>query len=93
MTKQYSIARARDNLARVVHEAERGDRIELTRRGKPVAVVLSATDYGRLTRKSPSFLQALHKFRERSKLEELDIDPDEIWGGLRDRSPGREVVF
>lgn len=93
MTKQYSIAKARDNLARVVHEVERGRRVELTRRGKPVAVLVSAAEYGRLAGTPPSFLQALHEFRERMKLAELDIDPEAIWGGLRDRSPGREVAF
>ncbi|MEW6569314.1 MAG: type II toxin-antitoxin system prevent-host-death family antitoxin, partial [Chloroflexota bacterium] len=41
MTKRYSIAEARQNLAAVVHELERRARIELTRRGKPVAVMLS----------------------------------------------------
>ena len=37
MSKQYSIAEARDNFPRVVHEAETGEAVELTRRGKPVA--------------------------------------------------------
>jgi prevent-host-death family protein len=41
MSKRYSIAEARNNLASIVHELEVIDNIELTRRGKSVAVLLS----------------------------------------------------
>jgi hypothetical protein len=32
-TKQYSIAKARDQLTQIVHSVERGSKVELTRRG------------------------------------------------------------
>lgn len=38
MVKKYSITEARDNFTSVIHEAEKGTQVELTRRGKPVAV-------------------------------------------------------
>ena len=41
MPKSFSIAEARHNLAAVVHELDRKPRIQFTRRGKPVAVLLS----------------------------------------------------
>ena len=41
MAKRYSIAEARSNLSSIVDQAEAGQEIELTRRGKPVAVVVS----------------------------------------------------
>ena len=41
MSKSYSIAKARDQLAELVHRAEKGAAVELTRHGKPVAVILS----------------------------------------------------
>jgi prevent-host-death family protein len=41
MSKRYSIAEARNHLPAIVHDAERGKPIHLTRRGKPVAVLLS----------------------------------------------------
>ena len=44
MTKRYSIAEARQNLAAVVHELERRSRVELTRRGKPVVAVVPMED-------------------------------------------------
>jgi prevent-host-death family protein len=90
--KRYSIADARDHLARLVHEAERGTRVELTRRGRPVAVVLSLPAYERLTngqRERPDFWSAYERWRESVDLAELDITPD-VFPAPRDRSPGRE---
>lgn len=40
MVKRYSIAEAQDRLPNLVHEAEGGTRVELTRDGKPVAMIL-----------------------------------------------------
>ena len=48
MAKEFSIAVAKDNLSEVVREAERTGAVRLTRRGKPVAVVLSEKEYHRL---------------------------------------------
>ncbi|MBI4603196.1 MAG: type II toxin-antitoxin system Phd/YefM family antitoxin [Planctomycetes bacterium] len=93
MTKQYSIAEAKDRLPSLVHQVESGVTVELTRRGKPVAVVMSKGDYSRLRRASSGLWKAFEAFRKKVALEGLDIDPDAIWGGIRDRSPGRDVVL
>src|SRR5262245_14977416 len=42
VSKSYSVASARAKLAAIVDEVESGKDIELTRRGKKVAVVMSA---------------------------------------------------
>ena len=76
MTKRYSIADARNQLARLVHAAEDGSVIELTRRGRPVAVVLSLEAYTRLTTKRPSLWATIETFRSESEL--LD-DVDELF--------------
>lgn len=91
MSSHYSIADARNRLPRLVHEAEEGEAVHLTRRGKPVAVVMSVAAYERLMRRG-SFLQALNDFRERLEVASLGIDPDEV-AGTRDRTPGREVAL
>lgn len=91
MSRQYSIAQARDHLPGLVHDAEKGSRVELTRRGKPVAVLISVAEYERLTQGHPDFWQRLKAFREKNDLEELDVE--EIFAGVRDRSPGREVKW
>lgn len=92
MPKQYSIAQARDHLPGIVHEVERGAAVELTRRGRPVAVILSRQEYERLTGKEVGFGEALEAFRRKHDIAALDITPD-IFPGPRDRSPGREFEW
>jgi len=100
MPKQYSIAKARDHFTSLVRIVERGSAVELTRRGKPVAVMLSIQEYKRLSTGQASFWEAYSSFwetyssfwetystfREQVNLEELGIEPD-TFAGLRDRSP------
>jgi len=90
MVKKYSIAEARDNFTSVVHEAEKGTQVELTRRGKPVAVLIGTGEFERMAKKAPDFWEAYEKFRREHNLVEADIDPDEVFGDLRDPSPGRD---
>jgi prevent-host-death family protein len=51
VTKTFSISEAKDQLPRIVHEAEAGGAVALTRRGKPVAILLSKAEYDRLQRR------------------------------------------
>lgn len=88
--KQYSIAEARDHLPGIVHEVESDGAVELTRCGKPVAVILSVPEYCRLkgTPTQPpktGFWEALEKWRSETDLEELWAEGDPF-EGLRDRS-------
>ncbi|MGI0494054.1 type II toxin-antitoxin system Phd/YefM family antitoxin [Alkalinema pantanalense CENA528] len=88
---QYSIAQARDPLAQWVQPVEAGQPIELTRRGKRVAVVLAEDTDDRGVEQKGTFGQALGAFRERLAIADLDIAPDEVFHEVRDRSVGREV--
>ena len=54
MDDTYSIAEAKNNLSGLVHEAEKGHPVRLTRRGKPVAVLMSTEHYDRLRAKKKS---------------------------------------
>jgi prevent-host-death family protein len=85
--KRYTIAQARDQLARLVHEVEADGPVEITRRGKPVAVLVSVTDY------SPAmehgFWDALVAFRANTDLEALDFDPQQFLKGIRTEDRGR----
>lgn len=89
--KNASIAEARNSLARLVHEAESGHAVEITRRGKPVAVLLSLAEYRRLIGKGGSLWEAIVAFREAHQLESAGIDPDEVFSvdrrDDRDREP------
>ena len=48
MGDTYSIAEAKNNLSSLVHEAETGRAVPITRRGKSVARLISEADYQRL---------------------------------------------
>jgi prevent-host-death family protein len=91
MAKQQSIAEARHNLPSLVREAESGRAVELTRRGEPVAVLIGRRQYERLTSRYRSFSEAYDHFRRDIDLEELALDPDELFSGARDEIRGREV--
>jgi prevent-host-death family protein len=90
--KSYSVAEARQNLARLIRSAERGKAIGITRRGEPVAVLLSASEYLALTEERPAFADALASVRERFGVAALGIGDGEF-AGLRDETPGREVAL
>ena len=55
--KRVTIAEAKQTLPALVHEAERQGEIELTRRGKPVAYLLSAERHARIPRRG--FVESL----------------------------------
>lgn len=90
MRKQYSIAAAKDNLPGIVHEVEQNGPVEFTRRGKPVAVLLSMEEYERLEPRKRDFGAALMRWREKIEREGIDI-PLDTFEGIRDKSPGRDV--
>ena len=92
MSRSYSIAEARDNFAAIVRDVERDSAIELTRRGEPVAVLLSIEEYRRLLAGRKNFWEAYSEFRDEVDLRRLNIEP-EIFEDLRDVSPGRETSW
>lgn len=84
---EYSVAEARDKLARLVHEAEHGRPVRITRRGKPVAVLISQADYLRVHGRSRTGLgHAILAWR--AKYDGIDLSDREI-ADWQDRSTGR----
>jgi prevent-host-death family protein len=92
MEKQISIAEARDHFTSLIRYVEQDMPVELTRRGKPVAVLLSIKEYRQLTSDKVGFWQAFDAFRDKFDLHQIDI-PLEFFESLRDRSSGREVTL
>ena len=88
MTRSYSIAQARATLPTIVDQVDSQGPVEITRRGKPVAVMLSLSQYERLTTNRPTFAEAFALFRRTHDLTEFGLE-----GELapRDTSPGRAV--
>ncbi len=90
MGKSFSIAEAKDQLSKLVHDAEGGAPVELTRRGQPVAVLMSIGDYRRLSADKGAFWERLEGFRIERDVANLGIEPDEWLGGIRDASQARD---
>ncbi len=90
MPSRYSIAEARAQLPSIIDQAETGLPIALTRRGEPVAVLISIHEFERLQGDQKNFCQAYREFLAKVKLKEVGIGP-EFASSLRDRSTGRDV--
>lgn len=93
MSTKFSIAEARNNFAALIRDVEETDQpVEVTRRGQPVAVILSTEQYALLLgqERKRDFWQAYQEWREKWQVDEWedDIDP---FVGLRDDSPGRSI--
>jgi prevent-host-death family protein len=90
MAKTYTVANARAKFADIVDEVEAGADVELTRRGKKVAIVMSAARYARLRGERVAFMTAYATFRAGHDLSEAGLDRS--WArGLRQREVGRPV--
>jgi prevent-host-death family protein len=90
MPKRYSIAEARSNLPSIVDQVEAGEAVELTRRGKPVAVVLSLGELERLRGERSSFGDAYRRFLKVHPPHEVGLE-DGFLEQARARGPGRKV--
>ena len=90
VTRKYSVAEARSSLPTIIDQAESGLGVELTRRGKPVAVVISLREFERLRADRPRFGDAYTDFLKAHSLKEIGVDDDYFAAGREKRS-GREV--
>ncbi len=89
MVHTYSIAEARSRLRTIVDKAQAGLEVELTRRGQPVAVVLSCRELERLRGKRPHFRDVYDRFRHKYPTDRVGLDQE--LSSVRDRTTGRPV--
>ena len=92
MPRRYTIAEARARLPALIDEAEAGADVELTRRGEPVAVVVSLREFERLRGKRRDFGDAYRTFLETHSLAEIG-GAEDFAGSTRDRTSGRKVIL
>ncbi len=85
-----TIAHAKNNLPKLIHAAEAGDDIRISRHGKLVAVMISAERYQQHFNAGTGIFQAIMQWRE--KQSELDLTDAEV-DSWRDRSPAREFTW
>lgn len=91
---ESSITEAKAHLTRLIQRAERGEAIRITRRGKPVAILLSEDAYLRLSQGQtpPDFWDLVKEMRAAPDFQPVNGTPEEIdtW---RDRRPAREFTW
>lgn len=88
---EVSIAEAKNHLPRIVQEAETGEVVHITRRGKPVAVLLSDREYARLMEARQGFVDFAGEWRKNMLARGIEFPVDADFEQLRDNRPGREA--
>ena len=91
MTDRHSIAEARRNLPALIREAENGKEVELTRRGEPVAMLISHQAFKYLTSIRRGFIAAYRDFTINIDVSNLELNPDELFGDVREETEGRDI--
>lgn len=81
MHSEWQLQEAKGNFSQLIKRAAGGDAQVVTVHGKPTAVVISAEEYARLTRRRGKLSSAL--LRPELGAEDLDI--------ARSRDTGREI--
>lgn len=90
MQRSYSIADARSKLAEIIDDVESGEDIEIVRRGKKVAVLVSPARYARMTGEKTAFGDAYDAFMRNRDPKVFGLEAEEFEKS-RDRAPGRSV--
>jgi len=88
---ESSIAEAKTQLTRLIYQAERGEAVHITRRGRPVAVLLSEGEYARLSQGQgqSDFWNLIAEMRADPAFEPVDWTHEQV-DSWRDRQPGPE---
>ena len=92
MSRQYSIVEARNSLPAIVDQAEAGAEVQLTRRGKPVAVVVGLRLLDELRGGRTDFRGAYRAFLGLYSLDDVGLEPD-FFASAREKGSGRKVAL
>lgn len=93
MDREYPIAQAKDQLTQLVRLAEQGTAVRLTRRGRPVARIVSEHDFQMLKERGSAGLWAtIERFRAHANFDGDDLE-DRMISSWRDRSPDRPITL
>ena len=88
VVNEYPIVEAKDQLPKLVREAEVGHPVMVTRHGKPAAVLMSAARYEQLTASQRDFVSAVQEFKAQYRIDE---DLSDAFADVRDSSAGRAI--
>lgn len=84
--RDVSIAQARLQLSRLVHRAEAGQVVRITRRGRAVAVLVSEAQFNRLSAPRQGLLAFTQALRTAAASTGIVLFSDADLTGLRDQS-------
>ena len=87
-----TIADAKNNLPKLIHSAEEGQDIHITRHGQPVAVLISEKRYKQAFGADNNLYASIKKWRETHLKDDFELTDEEI-DSWRDRSPAREFSW
>ena len=82
----FSIAEAKSQFAHLVNQAESGKAVRITRRGRPVAVLMSEAEYERLSAPREGLLAFTAALRSQAAASGIPLFGDAELDGLRDQS-------
>lgn len=80
-----TIAEAKNQLPKLIHNSEMHGVIPISRHGKVVAYLVSEKDFRKLTTNSNQFSEKLKFFRDKNLL-----STEDIWKNIRSKETGRE---
>ena len=83
---EYSIADAKSQFAQLVHRAEGGQAVRITRRGKAVAVLVSEAQFNRLSAPRDGLLAFTQALRAEAAETGITLFSDADLAGLRDQT-------
>jgi len=91
---EASIAEAKTQFTRLVSRAELGEAVHITRRGKPVAVLLSEAEYARLCQGEAhrGFWDLIVEMRNDPAFEPIEWSLEDV-SACRDRRPTQAFAW
>lgn len=88
-----SIAEAKSRLSQLIHSTEKGDTVHLSRYGKPVAVLLSESDYQALLHQKNEPWDVIAQWRNDTDFGHGDAWSDEEISRWREAQSGRDFSW
>ena len=90
---EVSVADARTRLTRLLQKVEAGEPVQIARRGRPVAVLISQADYERLAHARPSFIEFVDTWRTEMREQAVAFASEADFEGLRDQAERAAPAF
>lgn len=92
--QKMALYEVKNQLSRVIQNAENGEIIELTRHGKPAAIIIGVEQFTEMKSQKPNFKSSYRRFRDKWFTCSAEWEEDDfvnLFENIRDRSSGRKV--